>query len=358
MPPLLKFALRRLLLLPVTLFIITAVLYAIVMFASPEERAQLYMNNSNAIDRMTPQQLELMIKRIINTYGLNDPYPVQYFNWVKSVLSGEWGWSPIYRAQVRDLLTTRMPISIELTIWAMVMYVPLGIVSGALAGWRHGRASDRFFRAIAFVATSVPPFILGLMMLSFFYVGLGGGGIGRLSNAIEPLVSVPSFQRYTGMFTIDGLLNGKPEVSLDALQHLIMPIVALGALHWATIGRVTRTVMLEEADKQYVIAAQARGISTRSIFLRHTLRNALVPALTSGALSAASLLTGVFVIERVFNLKGMSELITSTGLAGLGDAPLALGFAVYSVVVVLVVMFVLDVLQAVVDPRLRERLIE
>jgi ABC-type dipeptide/oligopeptide/nickel transport system permease component len=358
MPPLVRFAVRRLALLPVTLLIVTAVMYGLVMFTPAEARAELYLPNSQGLGRMSEEQLRAQLQRIIRNYGLNDPYPVQYVNWLRVLIEGEWGWSPIMRAPVLQLITTRMPVTIELLVFTLLFYAPLGIVSGVVASHHRNRRADRIFRVSAFTATSIPPFVLGLMMLSFLYVGLGWVGPGRLSASIEAAVRSPEFKLYTGMYTVDGLLNGRLDVALDALQHLIMPVVAVSAVYWATVGRVTRAVMIEELDKQYVIAAEARGISDRLIYWRHALRNALIPALTTSALSAASLLTGVYVIERVFNLHGVSEVIVSAGVAGLADAPAALGFAVYSVILVLVLMFILDIIQALVDPRLRERLTE
>ncbi len=358
MPPLVKFMLRRLALIPVTMLIVTAVLYGIVMFTPAEARAQLYLSNSNGIDRMSEAELQRLIERIIHEHGLNDPYPVQYVNWVGSLIGGGWGWSPVYRAQVLDLIQARAPITIELTMWAMLTFIPTGILSGVIASRQRGKLIDRVFGLTSFGATAIPPFVLGLMMISFLYVGLGWFAPGRLSAPIEVVVNAANFQEFTGMYTLDGLLNGRLDVSLDALQHLVMPVVALSALHWATVGRVMRTTMVEELDKDYVTAAQARGVSDNRIVWKHVLRNALIPALTTSVLSAASLVSGVYVIERVFNLHGVSEIIAGTGLAGFGDAPLALGFAVYSVSVVLIVMFALDVAQAVVDPRLRERLTE
>ncbi|CAG0988749.1 Dipeptide transport system permease protein DppB [Gammaproteobacteria bacterium] len=358
MSPLLKFMLRRLALIPLTLLIVTAVLYGGVMFTPPEARAQLYLNNSNAIDRMSAEQLQRLIQRIIRDYGLNEPYPVQYFNWIRSVIGGEWGWSPVFRASVLDLIQARAPITIELTLWSMIVFIPTGILSGVIASRRRGRLIDRVFGVTAFGATSIPPFVLGLMMISFLYIGLGWFAPNRLSADMEIAVRAPDFTAFTGLYTLDGVLNGRLDISLDALQHLVMPVLSLSALHWATVGRVTRTTMVEELDKDYVIAAQARGVSERRIMWKHVLRNALIPALTTSVLSAASLVSGVYVIERVFNLHGVSELIAGTGLTSLGDAPLALGFAIYSVSVVLIVMFVLDLAQAIVDPRLRERLTE
>ena len=309
-----------------------------------------------ALDRMPPEQLQRLIDRIIVDYGLNEPFPVQYVNWIRSVVGGQWGWSPVFRASVLDLIEARAPITIELTVWAVLVFIPMGILSGVIASRRQGKLIDRVFGVTSFGATSIPPFVLGLMMISFLYVGLGWFAPGRLSAAFEVAVRAPDFHVFTGMYTLDGVLNGRLDISLDALQHLVMPVLSLSALHWATVGRVTRTTMVDELDKDYVTAAQARGVSDRRIAWKHVLRNALIPALTTSVLSSASLVSGVFVIERVFNLHGVSELITGTGLAGFGDAPLALGFAIYSVSVVLIIMFVLDIAQALVDPRLRERL--
>lgn len=352
MPPLLKFTLRRLLLIPITLFIVTAIMYATVMLTPVETRAQLYLPNSQA--RLTEEQLQRMLQRIIRTYGLNDAFPVQYASWMASLVKGEWGYSPTLNAPVFELISRRAPVTLELTLWAVITYIPGGLVAGIVASRRRNRRVDHVFRLAAFTATSIPSFILGLMMLSFLYVGLGWVGAGRLSGPLETVVSGDSWREITGLFTIDGVLNGRFDVALDALQHLLMPVVALSALHWATVGRVTRAAMIEEIDKPYIIAAEARGVSERHLYWKHAFRNAITPGLTSSMLSAASLLTGVFVIERVFNLHGVSELIVASGTASLADAPAALGFGVFSVIVVLIIMFALDVAQAVVDPRLRE----
>jgi len=154
------------------------------------------------------------------------------------------------------------------------------------------------------------------------------------------------------LLTIDGLLNGRLDISLDAIRHLVLPVVTLSLFHWATLGRVTRTSVIEELDKDYIVAAHARGLSPRRILWGHVLRNAAVPGLTSSALSAASLITGVYVVEVVFGWPGVSKLITDSMWQP--DVALAAGFAVYSVLAVLSLMVLLDIIQAIVDPRLRE----
>jgi peptide/nickel transport system permease protein len=156
--------------------------------------------------------------------------------------------------------------------------------------------------------------------------------------------------------TVDGVLNGHLDVTVDALMHLVMPVVVVAALPWATVARVTRAGMIEESGKEYAVAAQARGISQRVVVWRHTLRNTLSPALTASALSAATLVTGIYVAEIIFNLKGVSELISGAVQTYALDIAAALGFAVYSVVLVLVIMLLLDILQAILDPRIRERI--
>jgi ABC-type dipeptide/oligopeptide/nickel transport system permease component len=333
-------------------------LYGIVMLTPATERATLYLPASLNLDRITEQQYQVLIDRIIKERGLNEPFLVQYVGWLGTLLSGNLGYSPVVRVPVQVYLKTRMPVTAELTLYSILLFIPAGILSGAVAAWTRNRKPDHGFRFTAFTATSVPPFILGLMMISFLYVGLKWFAPGRLSQDIEMFVKSTAFHSYTGLVTIDGVLNGRLDVTLDAFKHLVMPVVTLSAVHWATLGRVTRQAMIEELDRNYIIAAKARGVPQRLIIWRHALRNAMVPAVTSSGLSIASLVTGVYVIEVVFNFHGVSELITASGSFGIPDAPAALGFALYSVIVVLVVMFVLDVVQAMVDPRLRERLSE
>jgi len=347
----LKFLLRRLFSILITFFVVTATIYGIILLTPVETRAKLYAGRRTRIG--LPLELERRrIEAIIREYGLNDPYPVQYFRWVSRLLRGKWGWSPLLRSEVLDALLVRTPATAELTLYSLLLFIPLGLASGAVAGWKRDRLADHGFRLVAFIATSIPPFVLGLVLISIFYVGLHWFLPGRLGTAERLMVGSFSFKTFTGLLTIDGLLNGRPEVSLDAIRHLVLPVVTLSLVHWATLGRVTRAAMIEELGKEYIVAAQARGLPRRQILWGHALRNAIVPGLTSSALSAASLVTGVYVVEAVFGWPGVSRLITIS--IWQPDAPLAVGFAVYSVLVVLLVMIPLDVIQAIADPRMRE----
>ena len=352
MPPLLRHLINRILSIPITLFIITAALYAVVMLTPAETRATLYMPK-NMSPRMTEEQYQKLLDLMIERYHLNDPYPVQYFYWVGNLVQGNWGYSETLQEDVLTAILRRTPATAELTLYSILVFIPLGLISGVIAGSRQNQLADHPFRLTAFIATSLPPFILGLVLMAIFYVDLHWFAPGRSSSAVSVVVNAEQFRQFTGLLTIDGLLNRRPDVSLDALRHLVMPVFTLAIAHWATLGRVTRATMIEELKKEYVVAAKARGIPEHKIVWRHALRNAIAPALTSSLLSAASLLTGVFVVEIIFDFHGVS-FIAVRSMAFIPDAPAALGFAIYSVIIVLIMMGILDLIQSGLDPRIRE----
>jgi ABC-type dipeptide/oligopeptide/nickel transport system permease component len=296
--PILKFLLQRLWAIGITLVVVTALIYGIICLAPLESQGSLYMGRRTRAT-LPPDIEQRMIETIIREHGLDKPFPVQYVHWAARMIQGEWGWSPLLRADVLDVLLKRTPSTAELTLYSLLLFIPLGLVSGAVAGWRRGRTSDWGFRLTAFVATSIPPFILGLVLLSVFYVGLHWFPPGYLSSSQETAVRSSSFRTITGLFTIDGLLNGQLYVSLDAARHLVLPVITLSLFHWATLGRVTRALVIKEANKGYVTAAHTRGLSPRRILWGHAVPKVLAPSLTSSALSAAMLITGVYV-EVVF----------------------------------------------------------
>ncbi|HSA99189.1 MAG TPA: ABC transporter permease [Anaerolineales bacterium] len=354
MPPLLRFVIRRFVYACVSLIVITMVLYAGVMLTPPAARAQLYVPPGK--DGTHPST-ESFIQKIVKEYHLDDPYPMQYGYWVKSLLQGNWGYSPTLREDVLTALLRRTSITLELALYSLLVLIPLGIISGLLAGWKPRQPFDNTFRSLAFFGTTMPPFIFSFVLLSLFYVNLGWFAPGRLDYSISQIIDSDAFRSYTGMVTLDGLLNGRLDVFWDAARHLVMPVLTLAMYHWATLGRITRATIMAERGKEYLIAAKARGIPERKLMWRHALRSVLAPSLTSVALSAASILTGVFVVEIIFGLKGISSVLVSS-VSSAPDAPAALGFAVYSVILVVSLMFLLDVAQALADPRVRDEVLK
>jgi peptide/nickel transport system permease protein len=203
----------------------------------------------------------------------------------------------------------------------------------------------------------MPSFILSMILISIFYIKLGWFPPGRLDVATELDMARSGFVEYTGAMIIDSLLNQRFDILLTTLRHLAMPVFTLSIYHWATLGRVTRSTILNERGKEYITAARARGVNERALIWRHALRAILAPSLTTMVLSAASIATGVFVIEIIYNLTGVSQVIV-VAMSSTPDAPATLGFAVYSVIMVLGLMLILDALQALVDPRVRDEVMK
>ena len=352
----LQYLTRRLIAVPLTLLIVTLLLYGVAALAPVEVRAKIYWppGASQAwLEFADVEKVRELNERVIKQYGLNDPFLVQYGRWLGQMVKGDWG-SSITAEAVLPALLQRTPVTLELTIYAVCLLIPIGLASGVIAGWKKNKFEDYLFRAMAFFATSIPPFILALLFLVVFYVLLRWFPPGRISGPLRYEVNSPhsSFIAYTGMITFDGILNGRLDVTLLALRHLTLPVLTLSLVHWATLGRITRAAMIEELGQQYITAARGRGISQKGVIWRHAFRNAILPGLNSSAVAAASMVTGVFVIERIFEFNGLSELLmfSVTQL----DLALTLGLAIYSVLLVLPLMFILDIIQAAVDPRVRE----
>jgi len=353
MPPLLRFVIYRLLAVPLTLLIITLALYGFVMLAPPEVRATLYYPSGLNTDKMTDAEIQEYNQLIIRRFHLDAPFPVQYGLWASNLIRGDWGYSPVRREKVLPALLRRSPVTAELAFYSILFFIPFGLYSGVKAGSRKDSLADNRFRLSAFVAVSLPPFVMALVLLSIFYVGLHWFPPQRLGLQSTLFIHSDAFRTFTGFLTIDGFLNNRPDISLEAFKHLVLPMLTIGLGYWGILGRITRVSVIEETYKEHVIAARARGIAQKSLVWKHIFRNALTPALTSSALSAAALFTSIFIVEQLFDRKGVSSLVLDFNMAT-PDAPILLGFAVYSVIVVLILMLILDLIVAILDPRVRE----
>lgn len=352
MPPLVSFVSRRLAFIVVTLFLSTIILYGVICTIPPKTRAMLYFPK-NPGKKFNVNSTDIILNDIIARNGLNDPFPLQYVRWMGNLVRGDWGWSPTAGEEVLPALLRLTPATAELTLYSVLVFIPLGIISGVLTSVHANRPPDHLFRMTAFIATSLPPFVLGIVLMAIFYVSLHWFPPGRLDDTLRLFVMTDGFTKYTGLITIDALLNGRLDIFMNALRHLALPVITLSAFHWATLARITRVVINEEKQKEYIVAARARGISDHRIVWHHALRNALVPAINSSLLSAASLITGVIIVESIFSFPGVSRFMQNS-LIITPDVPAALGFSIYTIVVVLLYMMALDFLQALADPRHRE----
>ncbi|MFC1921698.1 ABC transporter permease [Chloroflexota bacterium] len=319
----------------------------------PEVRAMAYVPPWSGSGK---GNLENLIEHTIVEQGFRDPFVTQYARWAGNLLRGDWGFSIVMKDEVLDVLLSRTPATVELLLFSLLLFVPLGLISGVAAGWKRGTRTDFGFRSTAFIATSFPPFVLGLMLLAIFYIGLHWFLPGRLSPTISMDVNSAEFNNITGLVMIDGLLNLRPDVTVDAIRHLLLPAITLGLTYWAVLGRITRAAMIEELNQDYVMTAKGKGLKMRQVVWQHAFRNAMVPGLSSIALSAAMFLTVAFVVEIIFDYPGLSRPLTGSAQQWWvsPDVDLAMGFAVYSALLVLPLMFILDVILAIVDPRIRD----
>jgi peptide/nickel transport system permease protein len=345
----LKFILRRLLILPVVTFLVTAILFLLILQLPVEQRAQVYVPSANP--HLSAEEYQELVQETIERYELNQPFAAQYINWIRNLARGEWGYSPAWREPVLEGLRRRAPATLELTLFAMVPSVVLAVVLGSVAAKNGHRLPDQVVRVAAFVGWAFPPFILALILMNVFYAWLGWFPPSRLSIWASPIVSSDSFRSYTGLMTLDGLLNARLDITRDALRHLVLPAASLAIIEWGLLTRVMRSSMMEVLRQDYIVTARAKGLAEQDIVNHHARRNAVLPVISTGAAVTAMLITWVVVIETIFNFNGVGRWAVRSMLQS--DVPVAVGFAIFSCSVTILASLVADVLYAVVDPRVR-----
>ncbi|MBE3598268.1 MAG: ABC transporter permease [Limnochordaceae bacterium] len=340
----LRLIVRRLLLLPVVVFGVTAVIFGLIQLLSPYQRISLFIRDVQELKRFSAQQL-------IEKYQLDAPLQVQYLNWMKEMASGHMGWSEVAKQPLADVLRTRFPATVELTIWAIIPMALGGIWLGTLAAVHHNRFLDHASRVFAIVGWSLPAFVFGLLFLMFFYGYLGWFPPGRLSVWATEALLAPSFRAYTGMVTFDALLNGRLDVFWDALRHLVGPVTTLSYLYWAQLQRITRSSMLETLRQDYVRTARAKGLDERTVINKHARRNALIPVVTIVGLTVLALLGGVVITETIFAFPGIGSLLALAALQL--DYATVVGIATVAAALTVLIVLLVDIAYALVDPRVR-----
>lgn len=344
-----KYIVRRLLVLPVVLLLVTAVLFLMMLQTPAEQRAELYLGSGNP--HLSPAQRAKLLERTIDRYGLDAPWQVQYSLWLRKLVSGDWGYSPSWRQGVLEGLLERAPATLELTLFAMVPAVFLAVVLGSLAAEAQGRLLDHTVRAATFVAWAFPPFILGLILMNLLYAWTGWFPPERMSLWATVLVRSDDFGSYTGLLTVDALLNGNLRLFGDAVRHLVLPAVTLALAEWALLTRIMRSSLADVMRQDYITTARAKGVAERDVMSRHARRNAVLPVISAGGFVTSMLITGLVVIEAIFDFRGIGGSAVDAVINL--DIPVALGFAVFSCIVTVLASLIADILYAVVDPRVR-----
>jgi dipeptide transport system permease protein len=285
-------------------------------------------------------------------YGLDKPFFVQYGTWINQVFHGNLGWSRVVGKPVWDAIWSFLPATLELAMFAAPLIVFMGIFLGTKAAAHKDKPLDHATRVMAISGWSLPLFWLGLVLLMIFY-GLFRGFLppGRLSGPMELLVNSVAFHRYTHINTIDAILNLNGPVLLDALRHLILPVITLAIVNVAFIMRLMRSSMLESLGKGYILTARAKGLDERVVVNKHARRNALIPVITVSGYLFAGLAAGAVITETIFAFKGVGWWAYQA--ASRLDIPSVLGFALFTGVLFVLVNLVVDILYTRVDPRVR-----
>ena len=337
-----KYILKRLAFMPFVMFGVTALLFACLQFLSPEMRASLYIKD--------PRQLA-QLESVIEKYGLRKPMPVQYGIWLKQVAQGDLGYSETAKMPVAQAVRSFFPATFELTLVAFFPILIVGVYFGVLSAVYKDKFVDHATRFVAITGYSLPSFVLGLVLLMIFYGKLHWFPPGRYTLDTDMIVHAENFRAWTGLLTLDCLLNGQWKAFLDVLAHLVLPATTLLYISVALLLRITRSSMLEELSKDYVRTARAKGLPERVIIRKHALANALIPVVTLSSLLFIGLLGGVVITETVFDFPGIGRW--GVQAAQQLDVPGVLGSTLLAAGLFVVANMISDILYAVVDPRIR-----
>lgn len=272
-------------------------------------------------EERSPEVLEAIRER----YHLNEPVPVQYWYWLTGVLSGDMGESIRSRMAVTELILSKLPVTIQLAVMAMIIALAIGIPAGIVSAVRKGTAWDMGANVVALSGISIPNFWLGIMLIM--------------------LVSVQ-----WGLLPASGYANPLDD-PLRNIQTMIMPAFVLGTGIAAIMMRHTRSAMLSSLRADYVRTARAKGLSERIVVLRHALRNALIPVVTLGTLQLGELLSGAVLTEQIFTIPGFGKLIVDAVFNR--DYAVVQGVVLFTGTAFILMNLLADMLYFLLNPRLR-----
>ena len=296
-------------------------------------------------ERGTPERRAALEKAL----GLDQPLPVQYLRYMERAVQGDFGVSTkvLPGEDALDIFFTRLPATVELSFFALLLAIGLGIPLGYLAARRKGTVVDNSTVILSLVGVAVPVFFTGFLLKYFFAVEWNLLPVsGRQSTGLDAT-------RVTGLFVLDGILTREWDAAWDALKHLILPALALATIPFAVIFRITRASVLDVLDEDYVRTAEAKGLTARVIRGRHVLRNAMLPVVTTVGLQVGGLLAGAILTETVFSIRGIGDALAMSFRDK--DYPVLQVLIIATAAIYVLVNLLVDIAYAVIDPRIRTR---
>jgi peptide/nickel transport system permease protein len=285
------------------------------------------------------------LERLRHQLGLDQPVYIQYLRFVADALRGDFGVSIRTRQPVIWEIQQALPVTIELSLAALIFAVVLGITIGVISARRPHSALDTGAMVFVLIGVSMPVFWTGILLLLVF-----GGILGwlPLGGILDTALTI---RRITGMPILDAVLQGNWPAARSSTAHLILPAVTLGSALMATIARMARSTMLDVLNLDYVRTARAKGVAEGTVVGRHALWNALLPVVTLVGLHLGLLLSGAVLTETIFALPGLGRLTITSVLAR--DYPVVQGVVLIGAVIFVVANLAVDVLYAWLDPRIR-----
>ena len=304
----------------------------------------------------------------IRRHGLDKPIPTQFVVYAGEVLHGDLGESFRFNRPITQLLVERMPVTIELSISALLVAVAIGVSLGIISAVRHNSTVDIATMVGANIGVSMPVFWLGLMLAYVFSILFKDTPLwlppsGRLTSGVDirPLyetwhLTVSGSGKgvldfFSNLYVFNALVTGNIPVLIDAIRHLTLPALALGTIPMAIIARITRSSLLEVLGQDYVRTARAKGLREWPVVMHHAMRNALLPIVTVIGLSFGGLLSGAVLTESIFGLTGVGRTLYEAITAR--DYVVVQGFTLVIAVVFVVINLLTDLTYGYLDPRIR-----
>lgn len=270
---------------------------------------------------------EAQVRQLTHQLGLDQPLPSQFLKWIGSAIQGNLGASIFYEEPVSHVIANHFLPTFYESVLSTILSLAIAWPTGLIASWKRNSFLDRLFMSVSLLGVSIPSFWLGLMMILLFAVGLGWLPV---TGYIPPSYSLGGF-----------------------ISHMILPVIVLSAGQTAIIARMLRDGVIENLSRPYIRTARAKGASETTVLLSHAMPNSLIPTLTVIGTSFATLLSGVVVVEVIFGIPGLGNLIIQA--IENRDYPLVEGIALAFALFYVVVNLLVDVSYALVDPRIRYR---
>jgi peptide/nickel transport system permease protein len=310
----LGFILRRIGVMLVTMLALTLIVFYLVNLPGNLEKLAKFQG----YDRMTDEEVEAWL----DAHGYTRPFLIRYGEWLAGTVRGDMGYSTVFRKPVSEVIGERLGATGVLMFWVMAVMVPSALVVGILAGMREGSMLDRSLSVTAITSTSAPEYVTGIVFTVIFASWLG-------------------------------LFSGVARAGDVTFENFTLPVITMAFYGMGYIARLTRASMVEVMTSQYIRTARLKGLAFRTVVVKHALRNALITPFTVIMLQFPWLLTGVVVVEALFNYKGFGFALISA--AGNNDIDLLLAISWIAVIIVLLTQLISDIGYAYLNPRIRVR---